>query len=263
MLAKSILVGSGGWRLSYDVKIGAGGVEFVLAFRNTWIRALTTANGGSLLLIERAPVPNPVQGVGTLTLREILGHRNIRCTPELFALATGLARLVVWGLLLTLCRDRCARDLVAAAVIVILRRNENARLVTALAIGCPLHDIHDLGVVFWLLGAEDEDGAARELLALLSERIGDVTVLEILHGDCGAGSDLKTGILGCVGLCALAGVADGVGVVNASALGFCRRQHPHHRIAVEAGIGTGNVASGISVGDVFALTVDEGELLVP
>lgn len=84
-----------------------------------------------------------------------------------------------------------------------------------------------------------------------------MAVLQTFHGDSTAGRDRQTWVLGGLGLCALGGVAEHVGLVDVNALCFSCGDQVHHAVAVVAWVGASHVATRVAVGDEAAIVSDE------
>ena len=102
-----------------DIVIRAGSIEFILAVRKTWVNNLAIAQGRHLLSAHSSPVPNPVERVGSLSDGDVLRQIDNCLAPKLIV-STGLARLVVRPLSLTLYTERKVVNLVASTVIKVL-----------------------------------------------------------------------------------------------------------------------------------------------
>jgi hypothetical protein len=121
----------------------------------------------------------------------------------------------------------------AAAVVEVLCRHEEALAVATFAVLGPCEDVGHLLVLRWLSGAENEDGPGAGGLAGDVPWERRVSVLEILHGDVVTGGHLEFGVLCRVIGGALRRMAHRVGGVEAHSNGtvgvpgFERREHPH------------------------------------
>jgi hypothetical protein len=211
------------------------------------------------------PLPNPVD---SNSLTGLVGGRNVDVgLAPLLNVGSRLAKNMVRELLLTLYGDGTRVDLVAASIIVVLSSDLGATRVTASTGSVPLEDIDNLLSVGGFSSSVDKDSAAHLGLARLILRQSDVAVLKVLHGDVRARSSLETGVGGIIVVgSALAGVAEKISLIDASAAGAKGWHQVDDRVLVEAGgIGAINIATSVAiVASVVARSrVDDLHLLDP
>ena len=110
-------VGRDRW-LRDDVVVGAGGVVFVFTVGEAGVGDAVEGGGLGLGAGDGAPVPDPVEGVGALALRDGGGQLHVGFAPEFVAGAGGLAGLVVGPLLHAVGRDGSVKVILVAAAVV-------------------------------------------------------------------------------------------------------------------------------------------------
>ena len=173
------------------------------------------------------------------------------------------ARYVVGELIDPLIGDNAGSvDLMTAAIIKILSSQQLASLVTASASCVPLEDIDDLLVGPWSIGAIDEDSAATHRLTDLGKRQGNMSVLQVLHGDVITWCRLRPRISCSRIRLALRRVAEEIVTIYAwSPRGKCRKK-PHVAVAIKSRIGASHIATGVAMAYEHAVP-DDGHLLDP
>lgn len=191
-------------------------------------------------------MPYPIERKRLADLR-VLWDLNVGLAP-LFKLRGWLAFKTVWEFFLTKLRNGVIVQLMASAVIEVLRGDQEAVAVATLAISSPRHNIEKLLAVRRRVRAEDEDGSAVVRLANVHPRFGDVAIFKILHCDVAAWRDLQHWVsgIGVVGR-SLRRVAEEVRAVDSCTALAIRRQEVVHTEAIVARVGAGHVPSRIAI----------------
>lgn len=167
--------------LGYNVHLEARRVVLVLA------GGICRVGAG-----RRRPLPYPVEGE-RLARRGRRGYLDVRLAP-LLRLRRRLPRDAVRELGLTLLRDGAGIQLMAAAVVEVVGRNQRAASVAAGAACRPLEHVDNLLRRRRLGCGVDEDGSGALGFAELGFRKRHMAVLQILHGNILARNDLQARI---------------------------------------------------------------------
>ena len=171
-------------RSSNYVKVRAGGVVLVFAVREPW---------GSWL---RRPRPYPVYRVLRIN-RYVGGYEDVSFTP----LLVDGTRLVGSGIRIFFLTSNgyvAAVDLIAPAVVKVLRREEFASFVTSGAVHCPLKNFRQPVVVSGLAGPKNEDRPGSLWLAGLDLREGNMAIFEVFHRHVSSRQCTETGVIVCL-----------------------------------------------------------------